>query len=178
MKIDWTKVGAWLAANKRHFVAAVVVLFCGTLMFAGSVEGEPEASIRQALVEAGKWLLRNRLLVGFVLLVVGLVAVYVPWSWFDKNIVKGWSWRVAGCYTVGLLFGTAAMITTLWLGDGLAWTRVVAVMYFFAIAGLSALAAHWRATWTAPSFAYLGWVAVLMLIVPAWVAITQLATKI
>lgn len=178
MGINWTNVGLWFGRNKHHFVAAVVVLFCMVLMFAGTVEGEQEGSIRQALIDAAKWMLRNRLAVGFVLLVIGLTAVYVPKQWFHTNIVQGWSWRVAGCYAAGLLLGTAATMTTLWIGDGLAWTKFVAVMYFLAIAVVAALAAHWRATWAAPSYAYLGWIAVLMLLVPAWVALTQLAGKI
>lgn len=178
MKIDWTKVGAFFSRNSHHFVAAVVVVISGLLMFAGPADGEDNGSVRQALIDAAKWLVRNRLLVGVLVLVAGLVAAYVPRAWFHRNIVQGWSWRVAGCYAAGLLLGTAAMVTTLWLGDGLAWTKFVAVAYFLAIAVLAALAAHWKATWTAPSFAYLGWVAVLMALVPAWVAITQLAAKI
>jgi len=178
MKIDWTKVGAFFTNNKHHFVAAVLVLASGFMMFAGQVEGEESGSIRQAVIDASKWVMRNRLVVGFLMLVAGLVAVYVPRSWFHRNIVQGWSWRVAGCYATGLLLGSAAMATTLWLGDGLAWTKFVAVAYFLAIATVTALAAHWRAGWDAPSFAYLGWAAVLMMLVPAWVAITQLAAKI
>jgi len=178
MKIDWTKVGAFFSSNKHHFIALIVVLASFVLMFAGQVEGEESGSVRQAIIDAGKWLLRNRLLVGFLVLVGGLVAVYVPRAWFHTNIVQGWSWRVAGCYVAGLLLGTGAMVTTLWLGDGLAWTKFVAVAYFLGIATLTALAAHWRAGWDAPSFAYLGWVAVLMALVPAWIAITQLAGKI
>jgi len=178
MTVNWTKVGAWFNSNKHHFIALIVVVVSFALMFAGKVEGEDNGSIRQALIEFAAWLMRNRLGVGAVLLVIGLAAVYVPRQWFVDHIVNGWSWRVAGCYTVGLLLGTAAMMTTLWLGEGLAWTKVVAVLYFLAIAGLSALAAHWKATWDAPSFAYLGWVAVLMALVPAWVALTQLAAKV
>jgi hypothetical protein len=178
MSIDWKKVGAFFSDNKHHFIAVVLVVLFGLMMFAGTVEGEDNSTARQAVIDAAKWVTKNRLVAGFLGLTVSLVAVYIPRDWFSKNIIQGWSWRVAGCYAVGLLLGSAAMMTTLWLGDELQWTRFVAVAYFLGIAVLTALAAHWRAGWEAPSFAYLGWAAVLMALVPAWVAITQLAGKI
>ncbi len=178
MKVDWTKVGAFVTANKHHFLAVAVALFAGLLMFAGAAEGDQPTSIGQWIVDAGKWVVKNRQVVGLVLLVVGLAAVYTPRAWFHATIVQGWSWRVAGCYTVGLLLGTAVTLTTLYLGDGWAYVKVVAILYFLAIAGLSALAAHWQPAWTAPSFGYLGFVAVFMAMVPAWIAITQAARSV
>lgn len=178
MKIDWTKIGAWFAGNKHHFLAVAVALFACLLMFAGSTEGEQSTTLGQWIKDAGHWMVKNRQVVGLVLLVLGLAAVYTPRAWFHAHIVQGWSWRVAGCYAVGLMLGTAAMMTTLYLGDGWAYVKLVAVLYFVAIAGLSALAAHWQPTWTAPSFGYLGFIALFMAMVPAWIMVTQAARSV
>lgn len=178
MSINWTKVEAFFNNYRHHLIAIAVVVFGSMLMFAGKVEGEEQGILAAALVDAGRFLLRNRQIAGLFLVVLGLAAVYTPRAWFTKNIVNGWSWRVGGCYLAGAVLGTAAMLTTIHLGEGWAYAKLAGVLYFVAIVGMAAMAAHWDpATHAAPSFGYLGWMAGFMALVPAWMFLISLVNK-
>lgn len=174
-RMTWSWVGA-VAPHVPVALSGLVMLAVLTSTWdQGGEQGESPARA------VARWVWHNAQPLSFALFALTVAYTYTPWAralqWLRSAATTGWTWRILGLYAAGLAAGTAALLACLELGGGSRWMVYAGVLNMVAVVSVFALAAHWQPEWETPPVSVGAWAAGLMLLVPAWLALCNLATK-